>query len=108
MAEAKKNPNGTWTILVYSHTVTKNGKPKRIYQRFTAEKKKDCEQMAKEFEVNRKQDKMPNDLTVSEAVEKYIELKSNILSLFLIIKGFIKRIIIIILLYSKKKLLHLK
>lgn len=80
MAEAKKNPNGTWTILVYSHTVTKNGKPKRIYQRFTAEKKKECEQLAKEFEVNRKQDKMPNDLTVSEAVEKYIELKSNILS----------------------------
>lgn len=42
MAEAKRNKNGTWTILVYSHTITKNGKPKRIYQRFTAEKKKDC------------------------------------------------------------------
>lgn len=80
MAEAKQNKNGTWTILVYSHTITKNGKPKRIYQRFTAEKKKDCERMAKEFEVNRKQDKMPNDLTVSEAVKKYIDLKSNILS----------------------------
>lgn len=80
MAEAKQNKNGTWTILVYSHTITKNGKPKRIYQRFTAEKKKECEQMAKEFEVNHKQAKMPNDLTVSEAVGKYIDLKSNILS----------------------------
>ncbi len=80
MAEAKQNKNGTWTILVYSHTITKNGKPKRIYQRFTAEKKKDCERMAKEFEVNRKKDKLPNDLTVSEAVKKYINLKSNILS----------------------------
>lgn len=80
MAEAKQNKNGTWTILVYSHTITQNGKPKRIYQRFTAEKKKECEQMAKEFEVNYKHEKMPNDLTVSEAVQKYIDIKSNILS----------------------------
>ena len=80
MAEAKQNKNGTWTILVYSHTVQENGKPKRIYQRFTAEKRKDCERMAKEFEVNRKRLKIPTGLTVSEAVGKYIDLKSNILS----------------------------
>ncbi len=80
MAEAKRNKNGTWTILVYSHTITKNGKPKRIYQRFTADKKKDCERLAKEFELNRKHEKLPNDLTVSEAVAKYIALKTNILS----------------------------
>lgn len=80
MAEAKKNKNGTWTILVYSHTITQNGKPKRIYQRFTCDKKKECELKAKEFEANRKHMKMPNDLTVSEAVERYIDLKSNILS----------------------------
>ena len=80
MAEAKKNKNGTWTILVYSHTITQNGKPKRIYQRFTCDKKKECELKAKEFEANRKHMKMPNDLTVSEAVGRYIDLKSNILS----------------------------
>lgn len=80
MATPKQNKNGTWTILVYSHTITQNGKPKRIYQRFTADKKKDCERLAKEFEVNRKQEKLPNDLTVSEAVAKYISLKTNILS----------------------------
>ncbi len=80
MATPKQNKNGTWTILVYSHTTTQNGKPKRIYQRFTAEKKKECERLAKEFEVNKKHEKLPNDLTVSEAVAKYIALKTNILS----------------------------
>lgn len=80
MAEAKKNKNGTWTILVYSHTITQNGKPKRIYQRFTCDKKRECEMKAKEFEANRKHLKMPNDMTVTEAVGRYIDLKSNILS----------------------------
>lgn len=80
MAEAKQNKNGTWTVLVYSHTITQNGKPKRIYQRFTSDKKKECEQMAKEFEVNRKYQKLPTGMTVSEAIQKYIDLKSNILS----------------------------
>ena len=80
MAEAKKTKSGNWTCLVYSHTETVNGKPKRIYQRFTAEKKKDCERMAKDFEVNRKQQKTTNELTVSDAIERYIDLKTNVLS----------------------------
>lgn len=80
MAEAKKTKAGTWTCLVYSHTEIVNGKPKRIYQRFTAERKRDAEKLAKDFEINHKKEKLPNEMTVREAIEKYIELKSNILS----------------------------
>ena len=81
MANAKKNKHGTWTILVYSHTITqKNGKEKRIYQRFTAKNKKDCERMAKEFEVNKKPEKIQTDMTIYEAIKSYIEIKSNVLS----------------------------
>lgn len=77
MAKAKQTKSGNWTILVYSHT-DQNGK--RIYQRFTAEKKREVERLAKDFEVNHKQEKKPNDMTVLDAIEKYINLKSNILS----------------------------
>lgn len=80
MAEAKQTKSGNWTCLVYSHTETVNGKPKRIYQRFTAKKKKDCERLAKEFEVNHKKHKTTNELTVSDAIQRYIELKTNVLS----------------------------
>lgn len=77
MAEAKKTKSGKWTILVYSHT---DSKGKRVYQRFTADKKRDAEMMAKEFEVGRKKEKRPSDMTVLEMIRKYIDMKKNILS----------------------------
>ena len=77
MAEAKKTKSGKWTILVYSHTDS-NGK--RVYQRFTADKKRDAEMMAKEFEVGRKKEKRPSDMTVKEALRGYIDLRANVLS----------------------------
>ena len=43
MAKAKKLPSGNWSVQAYSHTVTVNGKQKRVYERFTAPTRKEAE-----------------------------------------------------------------
>lgn len=78
MAQAKKTKAGTWTILVYSHTETIDGKEKRIYERFTADKKSEVVRMAEDFKANRKG--KTTTLTVEKAMENYIEMKKDILS----------------------------
>lgn len=78
MAQAKKTKAGTWTILVYSHTETIDGKEKRIYERFTADKKSEVVRMAEDFKANRKG--KTTVLTVEKAMEKYIEMKKEILA----------------------------
>lgn len=81
MANAKRTKSGKWTCLVYSHTeTTAEGKEKRIYRRFTASTKREAEQKAKEFEVNTKGQLIPAEMTVSEMVNLYIDLRSQILS----------------------------
>lgn len=78
MAQAKKTKAGTWTILVYSHTETIDGKEKRIYERFTADKKSEVVRMAEDFKANRKG--QTTSLTVREALKQYMEMKKNMLS----------------------------
>lgn len=78
MAQAKKTKAGTWTILVYSHTETIDGKEKRIYERFTADKKSEVVRMAEDFKANRKG--QTTILTVEQALQNYIDMKRNILS----------------------------
>lgn len=93
MAKAKRLPSGQWRTQVYSHSiplydndgkpiVDEKGKPKekRIYESFTADGKKESEYMAAEFALNKKRKARPENLTLSEAVDKYINSKDALLS----------------------------
>lgn len=99
MATAKQLPSGTWRCLVYSHSEKQfddKGKPiidpktgkqkeKRVYESFTSDLpgkkgKRDAERQANAFLIEKDRKKRPENLTVKEACEKYIELKENVLS----------------------------
>jgi integrase len=99
MATAKKLPSGSWRCQVFSHyeyLTDKQGKPlidpvtgkqktKRIYESFTSDDpskqgKKEAELMAAEFSLNKNKKSKPMNLTLSEAIDKYIESSDAILS----------------------------
>ena len=75
MPKAKKLPSGAWQTYVYSHT--ENGK--RKYISFTAGTKAEAELKAAEYKANKKRQRYV-DITVGEAIDRYIESKSGILS----------------------------
>ena len=76
MASAKKLPSGNWRVLVYTG---KDANGKRLYQSFTADTKKAAEFAAAEYQTKRKT-KAKEDRTLSQAYERYIEIKRNTLS----------------------------
>lgn len=76
MAKAKKLPSGMWRCLVYSHT---DAAGKRKYESFTASTKADAEMQASKFAASRDRIRA-QDLTVEEAVKKYIESNEAVLS----------------------------
>lgn len=80
MAKAKKLPSGQWRTLVYSHTEYVDGKPKRRYESFTADTKRESEFMAAQFANDKTRNEKPKDITLETAIEYYISSKSNILS----------------------------
>ena len=69
MATAKKLPSGNYRVRVYSHTDLSG---KKIYQSFTAPTKKEAELQAAKF-ANNNDRVRSDDITVKEAVERYIE-----------------------------------
>lgn len=90
MAKAHKLPSGSWNCKAYSHSepvynpdgspvILPDGKQKmcRIYESFTAPTKKAAEFQAAEFQLNKKKllkkKKSDLNLTLSEAIDKYIE-----------------------------------
>lgn len=80
MAKAKKLPSGQWRTLVYDYTeILPDGQKKRHYESFTADTKAKSELMAAEFS-NTKNRRNRNNLTLLEAMDKFIDLKSNVLS----------------------------
>ncbi len=79
MANAKKLPSGQWRTLVYSHTEIVDGKPKRKYESFTADTKKESEFLAAQFAKN-KENYAQSNITLSQAFKSYIQNKKNILS----------------------------
>lgn len=79
MAKAKQLPSGQWRTLVYSHTITVDGKPKRIYESFTADTRRDSEYLAAKFALDKTAVAKAN-LTVHKAITTYIASRSNILS----------------------------
>ena len=75
MAKAKKLPSGNWRVMLY---VGKDENEKRKYKSFTAETKKEAEYAAAEYAIKRKE--KPKDMTFGEALDRYIQIKSNVLS----------------------------
>ena len=76
MAKARKLPSGNYRVRVYSH-IGKDGK--RVYVSFTAPTKAEAESKAAQYAYN-KHRIQKNDLTVKEAVNRYIEVKDGVLS----------------------------
>lgn len=75
MAKAKKLPSGNWRVQVYAGE--ENGK--RKYKSFTAPSRKEAEYQAAEWARDRKEREQGN-ITVKEAIDRYIEAKKNIIS----------------------------
>ena len=90
MPTAKKLPSGSWRCLVYSHTEEirqPDGtiKKKRIYESFTnnipgPKGKRLAEQAAAEFAANKEQRGNKCDITMGEAIDKYIASRESVLS----------------------------
>ncbi len=81
MSDAKKLPSGRWRNQLY---VGKDENGKRIYESFTADTKKEANLMAmeraRELEQGIKKERSVLELTISEAIDKYIEERCNVLS----------------------------
>ena len=77
MAKAKKLPSGAWRALVYDYT-DQDGK--RHYESFTASTKKEAERDAAEFSFSKKSKGKNAEMSLRDAITKYCDLKSNVLS----------------------------
>lgn len=85
MANAKKLPSGAWRVLVYSHTekiIQDDGSTKNVrrYESFTNDDKKEALFQAAEFVRNKKRKSKPINITLGDAMSKYIAVKSAVLS----------------------------
>lgn len=80
MAKARKQSSGQWRTLVYSHIDPET--KKRKYKSFTAETKWESESLAAEYRKKRKNSvvKSTLDLTVKQAMTRYITSKNDVLS----------------------------
>ena len=77
MAKAKKLPSGSWRVQVYAG-IDEN--KKKIYKSFTASTKKEAEFLAAEYKVTNKIKKNTSEMTIREAVTRYIDSKDGVLS----------------------------
>ncbi len=82
MANAKKLPSGNYRAQVFAgyKIDEKTGKKKPEYVSFTHPDKIEAEYLAAEFKRNREPITPESEYTVKQAVEKYIAMRSNILS----------------------------
>ena len=71
MAKAKKLPSGNWRVRVYDYT---DEYGKRHYKSFTSEYKADAEYEAKKYQKERPSEKPKTEMTVGEAIDRYIDL----------------------------------
>lgn len=69
MEKAKQLPSGTWRIRVY---VRKEADGKKVYKTFTASSKAEVELKAAQF-ANSPDRVSPDNITVKDAIERYIE-----------------------------------
>ena len=73
MPKAKKTSSGRWKVTIYDY---KDSTGKIHQKTFTADTKREAERMAAEYQRG----PALADLTVGEAVQKYIDLKKAVLS----------------------------
>ena len=76
MASLQRTASGKWTCRVYIGL--KDGKPQ--YKRVTADTKKEAERLAQLFKLENTDKKPKSDLTLREAMERYIAAKEDLLS----------------------------
>ena len=78
MATAKKLPSGSWRVRAFAGRDPVTGK--QMFVSFTAPTKDEAELKAKQYKVEQKDHRNVYNLTVSEAVERYITAKAPVLS----------------------------
>lgn len=77
MSKARKLPSGSWNVQVYEG---KDANGKKLWTSFTAASKDEAEFLAAEYKTGRAKKKAPpSELSVGDAVDRYIEL-SGVLS----------------------------
>lgn len=76
MPKAKKLPSGSWRARVYAG---KDADGKQHWESFTAPTKAEAEVMASQYAADKKR-RVRYDLTIGEALEKYILAKEGVLS----------------------------
>jgi integrase family protein len=78
MATARKLPSGSWRCQIYDYT---DDKGKRHYRSFTAKTKKEAEYLATTYKIdNNSNNKNELDISLKNAMYKYCDMKSNVLS----------------------------
>ena len=78
MATARKLPSGNWRCQIYDYT---DEKGKRHYKSFTAKTKKEAEYLATTYKIdNNSNDKNELNISLKNAMYKYCDMKSNVLS----------------------------
>jgi integrase len=77
MAKAKKLKSGSWRCLVYDHT---DPEGKRYYESFTASTRKEAERRAAVYAATKDRTKRPENMTLNDAIDRYIAVKSGVLS----------------------------
>ena len=92
MATAKKLASGSWNCKVYSHTedilqADGSTKKKRIYKSFTCDipgpkGKRKCDQLAAEWAATKEISIVTPNITVGEAIDKYIQQRSAVLAVY--------------------------
>lgn len=76
MAKAKKLPSGNWNVKLF--VGKDNGK--RVYKSFTAHTKAEAELKAAQYKAGIKENDNPLNITLGEAIDRYISIKDNVLS----------------------------
>ena len=74
---AKKLPSGNWRVNLYIGT---DPDGKKLYKSFTAPTKKEAEYQAAEYNLKRKERAKPAAMTVGQAIDRYIDSKTAVLS----------------------------
>jgi Integrase len=77
MANAKKLPSGNYRVNLY---IGKDETGKRLYKSFTDPDKNVAKFMAAQYALTMDEKKKPLSMTVGEAIDKYIDTKTNVLS----------------------------
>lgn len=75
MAKAKKLPSGSWRVQA-----SKSINGKMVKKSFTANSKKEAEYMAAEWQLKSEESNTVKNITLLEAYNKYIEMRSGVLS----------------------------